>query len=295
MTRLPDFVIGGASKAGTDWLMHCLADHPGVYIPLTEIRYFNYRFARGRQWYASHFSEARAEQVVGEKSPGYLRDAHAPARLRQCFPSGKLIFLLRDPIERAYSHYKMELRAGRVSEDVEGVLQPEHVFVEEGRYHAHLSRYFSHFASDQLLVLLYDYLKQAPAQTLRRVCTFLGIEGDFRSVLTEHAFNVGRQHQPRWPRLYRTLVGATKQVNAAGPAGRAMLSWLRRSPCPALFHRLNAGRAFPTMSAEHQRMLADYYDEDLAALSSWLGRDLSHWLRRYRANISEPEGAFAHA
>jgi len=280
LSTLPHFLIAGASKTGTEWLMHCLADHPGIFMPRCEIRYFNYRYDRGQQWYESRFSGAGQQQTIGEKSPGYLRDPQAPARIRECMPDVKLVFLLRDPIERAYSHYRMELRAGRVSEDVERVLAPGHTFIEEGRYNAHLARYLRYFDPEQTLVLLYDDLKQDPRTLLKTVCRFVGVSEEFESPLMDQAFHATGQ-RPRFPRLYRTAVRMTRRIAESGPAGAELVSRIRRSGWQRLFHRINQGAPFPSMSPAHQRMLADYYREDLTDLSAWLDRDLTRWLDRY--------------
>ena len=121
---LPDFLIIGAPKCGTTSLYHYLVRHPGVEPAYQkEVRYFNKSFERGTTWYRAHFPMApyrlavekftKRQFLVGESTPLYLFDAGVAERVRTLVPAAKLIVLFRDPVERAYSGYQMEVRNGR--------------------------------------------------------------------------------------------------------------------------------------------------------------------------------------
>jgi hypothetical protein len=119
MTRpLPDFVIIGATKSATTWLLQNLRAHPQVFMPSPEIHYFSRHFDRGPAWYRSHFETAPEDHVVGEKSASYLPHPETPRRLRELLPEARLVAQLRNPIERVYSDYCMHYRRGEVGRDL---------------------------------------------------------------------------------------------------------------------------------------------------------------------------------
>ena len=124
LRSLPDFLIIGTKRGGTTSLYNYLLAHPGVapLFPtpqnLKGVHFFDTNFDRGLAWYRSHFPtmlarmSSRRAWVVGEASPYYLYHPHAPRRARRVVPDARLIVLLRDPIERAFSHYKERVRNG---------------------------------------------------------------------------------------------------------------------------------------------------------------------------------------
>ncbi len=142
---LPDFLILGAQKAGTTALYEYLRRHPGITGPRwKEVSYFDRHYARGRAWYRGNFP-VRDGGLVGEASPSYLFHPLAPERAAALVPGARLIAILRDPVERAYSHYQHELSFGREPLSFEEALERE-----EARMAGELERmladpgYFSH-------------------------------------------------------------------------------------------------------------------------------------------------------
>ncbi len=111
---LPDVVIAGAQKAGTTYLWSLLARQPGWWgPPIKEIHYFDLNHRRGEAWYRAHFRPKAPGRLQVEASPFYMFHPSAPARLAAALPEARVIVLLRDPAERAYSHFKHNQRAGR--------------------------------------------------------------------------------------------------------------------------------------------------------------------------------------
>jgi hypothetical protein len=205
---LPDFVVLGAQKAGTTSLFGYLGQHPQVLRSrVKEVHFFDDGYRRGEVWYRSHFPSAGQGPpgaVVGEASPYYLCHPHAPRRMRERLPRVKLVALLRNPSERAVSHYFHELRKqretlpileamraeeARIGAEWERLLRDErHVspvhrafsYKQRGVYVDQLERWWAQFPRDRLLVLESAELFSAPGETLRRVFAFLGIDPDFR-------------------------------------------------------------------------------------------------------------------
>ena len=115
LRRLPDFVIIGAQKAGTTSLYDLMTRHPSIAPAYDkELRYFSTYYDRGETWYRSNFPVVRG-QLTGESTPSYVFYSAAPSRMKKLLPNARIIVILRNPVDRAYSHYNMVVRFNRVS------------------------------------------------------------------------------------------------------------------------------------------------------------------------------------
>lgn len=262
LRSLPDFLVLGTKRGGTTSVWNYLLQHPGV-LPmwpaaenLKSPHYFYWHYNRGRQWYRSFFPTTMhrtrvrhrlGHQVVaGEASPYYLYDPRVPGRVLHLMPDVKLIVLLRDPVERAFSHYKERVRAGvenlsfeealsaeprRLAGELERMqAEPQYYsrphdwfsYRNRGIYHPQLVRWQQHFASRSMLVLRSEDFYSDPTAALHQVHRFLG--------LPEHSLRDAR----RWN--YRPAPGML-------PATRAHLEDFYRPHNAALQQLLD--RDFP--------------------------------------------------
>lgn len=196
---LPDFLVLGAQKAGTTALYAYLRWHPGITGPSwKEVSFFDRHWWRGEAWYRGQFPLRPGKRLVGEASPSYLFHPLAPERARSLVPDAKLIVLLRNPVDRAYSHYQHEVALGREPLSFEDALAAEeertrgeverlvsdprafsrawwgHTYVARGRYAEQLERWLEAFPREQLLVVATEELGERPAETYARVLRFLG-------------------------------------------------------------------------------------------------------------------------
>ncbi len=196
---LPDFLILGAQKAGTTALYTYLRRHPEITGPAwKEVSYFDRHYRRGPAWYRGNFPLGARGSIVGEASPSYLFHPRAPERVAALLPDALLIALVRDPAERALSHYHHELALGREELPFEEALEREderlagelermyedsayfshawwnHTYLARGRYAEQLVRWLASFPSEQLLVLSNEDLAAQPVATYARVLEFLG-------------------------------------------------------------------------------------------------------------------------
>lgn len=210
MRLRPTFLVLGAQKSGTTSLHRYLSEHPAVLrASPKEVRYFSRTYDRGESWYRAQFP-LRTRRIVsrlrvgvwpavGEASPQYLFHPQAPERAHAFNPDMKLIAVLRDPVDRAYSQYQMQLRWGYEHGSFEDSLAQEEAeletelaklyddppvystlvnrisYVARGRYADQLERWLALFPREQLLVLLTEELSTDPAEVMSRVCRFLGI------------------------------------------------------------------------------------------------------------------------
>ncbi|MGI8804183.1 MAG: sulfotransferase domain-containing protein, partial [Thermoleophilaceae bacterium] len=203
---LPDFLIIGAQKAGTSSLFRWLGESPGVELPeAKEVHFFDIQFKRGVDWYREQFPAGssgtlgRRRTLTGEASPYYLFHPLAPERIREVLPEVRLLALLRDPVDRAVSHYYHELGNGfedlplavaldREDERLAG--EAERLRAEPG-YVSHNHRHFSYqtrgvyadqlafwrsvFPPEQLLAINSDRFFEDPRREMRRVHEFLDL------------------------------------------------------------------------------------------------------------------------
>src|SRR5215213_6497402 len=134
---LPDFVVIGTQKGGTSFFYRLLTKHPLVkQAAVKEIHFFDKQFAQGPGWYRRCFSEGGRvvgqRTITGEASPSYLFNPHVPERMVRIVPKARLIALLRNPVDRAYSHYQMQVRRGTETRSFEKATEEE-VFLAEGQ------------------------------------------------------------------------------------------------------------------------------------------------------------------
>jgi hypothetical protein len=198
---LPDFLVIGAQKAGTTALYAYLRWHPGIAGPSwKEVSFFDRHWWRGEAWYRGQFPLRAGERLVGEASPSYLFHPLAPERARSLVPGAKLVALLRDPVDRAYSQYQHEVALGREPLSFEDALAAEderlvgeverliadsrafsrawwdHTYTARGRYAEQLERWLEAFPSEQLLVVRTEERGERPAETYASILAFLGAE-----------------------------------------------------------------------------------------------------------------------
>jgi hypothetical protein len=207
--RLPGFIVIGAQKCGTSSIYNYLAQHPEL-IPAfkKEIHYFDNglergqdHFHRGEYWYRAHFPLAtprNRRRLAFEASPMYCFHPEVPARIAAMDPAMKIVFMVRDPVSRAVSHYYHEVGKGRESLEFAAAIESEaertgaamaagdyldpefknHTYAARGLYAEQLERYLAFFPRDQVLVLDSAEFFSDPQSTLRRVFSFLGVRAD---------------------------------------------------------------------------------------------------------------------
>ncbi|MEN8238416.1 MAG: sulfotransferase [Actinomycetota bacterium] len=202
---LPDFVITGGQRCGTTSLYESLAGHSHIDPSLKkEIHYFDLHIDRGEDWYRAHFPlvSRSAGRLTFEATPNYLASVHAPKLMKALVPDVKLITLLRDPVERTYSSWKLRTYEGAenrpfataVRDELAGVevthddIDDERrrsldramrwAYVEKSRYDEHFDRWFEFFDREQFLILKSEALFADPSAGLAQIEAFLGIDHD---------------------------------------------------------------------------------------------------------------------
>ena len=178
---LPDFVIIGTQKGGTSFLYHLLTHHPLVEpAARKELHFFDGPgpFDKGAEWYRRCFPRPKMSDgrrsITGEATPSYLFDPPVAKRMAKMVPQARLIALLRNPIDRAYSHYQMQVKRGTEPRAFEEAIEQQRSsYVSRGLYVDQLLRWFEFFSKEQLLVLKSEDFFERPVETLKAVLDFL--------------------------------------------------------------------------------------------------------------------------
>jgi hypothetical protein len=197
----PSFFIIGAQKSGTSSLFSYLLQHPQMVRTRKEIYFYDRFFSRGHDWYYSHFRFANLESgaITGEASTSYMVYPHTPRRIAHDVPDAKIVAILRNPVDRAFSNYLHEIGRGRESLSFEAALAREDdltrnewekmiadetyfsrdymykSYKAKGLYAMHLENWRNYISPEQLLILKSESLFKQPAATMARVCAFLGL------------------------------------------------------------------------------------------------------------------------
>jgi len=293
---LPNFLIIGANKSGTNSLYEYLRLHPQVFMPLLkEPGFFAFE---GRQpdnpWlgrniitrfedYQALYEGAKGKIAIGEASPVYLYNLQAPARIKHYIPEAKLIALLRHPVDRAYSQWQMEIRNGtekildfdqavEVKETLEdGTVW--HRYVYQGMYYRLLKRYYDLFDSSHICVLISDHFRSDPYGVLQKVYQFLNIDPTYIPDLSKR-FNEGGLPRNRvWGGVYRDILPI-------------FTNWRAKLPSPireqvgVVTKKIKKQGLIkpPNLSPELRAKLTGFFRTDILQLQDLIQQDLSIWL-----------------
>lgn len=276
LMQVPTFIGIGAQRCGTTWLDAQLRKHPQVYMPgrRKEVHFFDLYFGRGLQWYQTFFPRNEIGPkclAVGEITPRYLYDPAAAKRIRECLPEVRLIAMLRNPADRAYSQYGHSIAKTGHSDSFEKYLSDNPEVFERGLYHDQLERYVDEFSTGRLLVLIFEEVMADRERALRDVCRFIGVD---ESLLDTNGVKakIGKSHRPRFASARRV----------ASVLGRKMRDldhdWVINIAKRIGISRLLGGDApIPRFDPLTRRELLARYTDDICKMEALLGRDLSVW------------------
>lgn len=181
--KIPNFFLVGSQKSATTWIYRCLVEHPQIYLPANdEIHFFDIHYFRGVTWYQKFYNGYKGEKIAGDTTSSYIRDPQVPKRIANYNSDAKLIFSLRNPIDRAFSHYWHEKRKGKIAFDFSEIFENYDLFqnfIVPGFYHYHLENFYAHFPQNQILLMIYEDLEKDPRQFLQKILTFLNVNTDF--------------------------------------------------------------------------------------------------------------------
>lgn len=292
---LPNFIIAGAPKCGTTALWALLQQHPEICLSShKEPRFFSRvvgdlergvmtdghnrsgRFDMGFAWYEELFTRCQYAKAIGEASTHYFSAEDSAGLIAGHVPDVRLIFMLRDPVERAYSHYWQESKLGWRLPSFEDMVRGGHprlaFYLRVSHYRMHLERFRRHFAPERLLVLLNEDMIEDPHTCLGKVCEFLGVDQCFDPDGSRTRFN-----PPTEPRI-RAVARLSERLryHMAG----WIPTWSRRSlgRFKRTLDALNGKEhRYDPLSETVRRELLDDFGDDVDYVERVTTRDLSAW------------------
>lgn len=307
-----DFFIIGAAKAGTTSLYNYLQEHPDIYFsPVKEPNYFAtdininqfseiYRkntfldleryfkqkplqflqltYVRKASQYEQLFHQMKSEKIAGEASTSYMVSAEAAQNIYHHNPEAKIIAVLRNPAERAFSHYLMALRYGHVKGPFRKVLEKDmkqhekgigisEMFIEFGQYATQLRRYFSWFPERQIKVILFDELEGHTNMVVQDVLKFLEMKPI--DIKADEQFNASKI--PSYPRLNKLITELGIKSILKYSFDKRRLEWLKKIMMTSGDNKI--------LSKADRSFLSEVYKEEIESLSEMIGRDLTHWYK----------------
>lgn len=291
---LPNFLVIGAAKAGTTSVYEYLGQHPQIFMsPAKETFYFlpESSYSVDFDTYQSLFDGVSKEVAIGEATPMYLHSPEACQRIKQLIPNAKLIAVLRNPVDRAYSNYLDRLYDGRESiADFHQACEAEKArrstnieafafYKSQGFYFAQLSHYLKAFDRSQLKILLFEDLKLEPEAFMQDIYRFLGVDADFTPDLTVRRNTAGKNRHFASSRKHEAIL---EKLRILKPITiRLIPDRLHRTAASKVggLVRQNVSQKMPPLTAAVRAELISMYRDDILRLQDLINRDLSSWLR----------------
>jgi hypothetical protein len=302
MNKLPNFLGVGAAKSGTSTLYIHLLNHPEIYVPkmeYKELRFFsdmgpftgpgdetvNAKITNTLQEYASYYANVTQEKVIGDVSNDYLYFYEKSIKnIKKYLPGPtKIIILLRNPVDRAYSNYLYFLLDGRETLSFEEACKVEDKrlaqhwewlwgYKQVGLYFKQVKAYLDNF--DQVKVCFFDDLVRDNKKFLEEIYAFLEVDPIYAPKSLNQKFNASGIPQNKL--LHSLLVRDDAQKNAIREFFKSLLPKKQRQTLKR--HLMNRNLQKPPLHPETRSELTNYYREDVLQLQDLLQQDLSHWL-----------------
>lgn len=285
MSRLPDFIIIGAGKCGTTSLHSYLNQHPQLYIcPKKETYFFLKEPIRSKfkPWgaitefedYCSLFQDAPPNRVIGEISTTYYAYPDSAKVIYNTLPKVKILAILRDPADRAFSDYQMHVRIGNEKQDMSSLISPQNRFIKPGFYYCELIPYFEVFEKSQIKIFLFDDLCKNPIEFMQDLFRYLEVDDSFLPNI-QHKGREGGLPKNQTVNLVLTQKNPLRS-SVAGMLKLFMPLELRQKIRSNLIQK-NVAKA--KLSPSERQQLIEIYRSDLIKLQDLIGRDLSAWLK----------------
>lgn len=277
---LPNLIVIGAMKCGTSSLHHYLSLHPDITMSeQKELNYFaeEHAWKRGLAWYESNFPAGTP--IRGESSPNYTKYPAfkgVPERLHETLPDAKLVYLIRDPIDRLVSHYIDAYSFGRENRlfmEAMADLRDNH-YVNCSKYFMQLSRYLDLYPLERIAILTSEDLKQRRVETLSGVFRFAGVDGLFSTPEFEDIVYPSAA-MTRKPQAVYALTRVADRVGKSRV--RRYLPPGLRTPVTALARRTGRSVPRPEVDQDLRARLTDELKPDIDELRRLTGRDFAAW------------------
>jgi hypothetical protein len=301
--KMPNFILIGAAKSGTSSLYYYLKQHPQIYMPASRDQkepdfftlegesqecigpygpFFLKNAITNLEDYLALFESVADEIAIGEASTSYIYSEKAAHRIHHYIPEAKIIAILRDPAERAFSHFLFSMSNGREPiTDFAKTLAAEEQRVasgwsfqwhhkRRGFYYAQLQPYYELFGADKIRIYLYEDLIRNPIQLTQSIFDFLGVDSTFIP-------SVAKRHNPTSFSKNQTLNTLLNRPNVFKDTLKHLLPSELRGAITGPLKKRNLGK--PKLSPKIRKQLVEEYREDILQLQDLIDRDLTLWLK----------------
>ncbi|MFP5269326.1 sulfotransferase domain-containing protein [Coleofasciculus sp.] len=277
-TKHPTFIVIGAHKAATTSLHYYLQRHPEVYLipnkgtDILAKRHISSLDDAGE--YLAQYEDARSEIALGEVSSVYLHGEGIPARIKRLFPNVKLIAILRNPVERAYSHalFNEKMVTKDNIESIQLSILESKELLKPGYYYKYLKTYFELFDRGQIKLMLYDDLATKKNDFFKEILSFIGVNPNFELSANR------RYHKSKLSR--QGIILNVVEVIRANSNIKPYLKFFLTPIFPQIkrFVAQKTEMPVPPLSEEVRRKLIEIYRHDIVQLQELTGLNCSHWL-----------------
>lgn len=280
---LPNFLVIGAMKAGTTSLYHYLRVHPQVFMsPIKELDFFaqegNWR--RGLEWYRKQFEGAGPKAVaVGEASTSYSKHPSVggvPERVKTHLPDARLIYVVRNPIDRIRSHYQHRVAVGVERAPLAQAVFENPIYLNCSRYASQVDQYLQHFPRKRLLLVTSEELRDSRQSTMRDVYAFLDVDGGYVPEILSHEFLKTKERATYSPALGRVRHALKNHFPASKRAKEFVDSVLPRS-LNYVLRRDERGDGSLDLPEDVRSELADHLKDDVRRLRAYMTEGFDGW------------------
>lgn len=300
--KIPNFLIGGPPKCASTSLNFYLKQHPDIFMsPVKQTRFFSVYYDKGPQYYIdTYFSGVTNEKMVGEATPTYFLLPFVPPRIKEFNPGMKIIFCLRNPVERTFSGWTMRVNNGTehlsfIEALKENVKQRETVKFESDKdaaewaadmlrgdrleetgfrtyldgslYATNLRHYLKHFPASQIKVVFMDNLQKDLHGTLKEIFTFLGVDPEFRIQNTEQK----NTYKKSKFKFLESILGKNK------PLSKMLSGLMPKRLKKKVLDTMYVEGSKKKLTPEDRKFAYSVLKDEIADLEKMLNVDLSHW------------------
>jgi hypothetical protein len=290
MEKMPNFFIVGTPKAGTTSLYYYLDEHPEIYMsPIKETNYFSQKDIKAQglyyneehintpEDYAAQFRDVANEKAIGEASVSYLFYPDVAERIKEFNPEAKIIMVLRNPLDRGFSHYLMDKRLGFIKSSLEDIVYDEgktpalelfyQQYISLGCYYAQVKRYLDAFGSNQVKVFFYEDIIKNIDGTVKEIYSFLGVDNAYNAAV-DQKHNVFLAPK-------NSFIEKLYALKSFRTMAKKLLGENVRKKVKNIFF---IKEKKPVLSSALKAKMNELFREDILKTAELLNKDLSKWL-----------------
>jgi len=292
-----DFIGIGAPRSASTWIFECLTEHPEICGSRPkETKFFFYKNKKLKE-YKKYFSHCHSKSIKGEYTPTYIYRKKAAEHIKKYFPHVKLIFCLRNPIDRLVSQYyfarsrryevDFDNLEERIKQDLRKYPDKEARYIEQSLYYKYISKYFELFPKEQILITIFEDIEKDPINFIKNIYKFLDVDPSFVPSIINKKINFMAENRRKFPiiaeidsRLEKVLrnIGGKYLIKFLKLIGiKYIINKIRRYNLRDLKDKRLKEIQKELLGPETKKELLSLYQEDIQKLEKLISRSLRHW------------------